>query len=191
HFMLSAALAENPHATIYVKTHSEVTSGRKGGYLTDVQPDARIVVLRDAVNPQSLIRHMDRVYVVSSTMGFEALLAGKQVTCFGVPWYAGWGATDDRQAAHPAMKRRVGRRRSVDELFAAGYMHYTRYLNPETRQLGNIFDVMDWLEHQREVAARFTGRMIVVGFRRWKAANVKPMLSLHQGRVLFVKNAAA
>lgn len=95
--MLAAALDENPQATVYVKTHPEVTSGRKSGYLTGVQPDARTVVLRDAVNPMSLIAQMDRVYVVSSTMGFEALLADKPVVCFGVPWYSGWGVTDDRQ----------------------------------------------------------------------------------------------
>jgi len=189
--MLAAALAENPQATVYVKTHPEVTSGRKGGYLTGVQPDARTVVLRDAVNPMSLIAQMDKVYVVSSTMGFEALLAHKPVVCFGVPWYAGWGVTDDRQPQHAAMLRRAGRRRSVDELFAAGYMHYSRYLNPETRQRGNVLDVMDWLQRQRQVAQRFGGRMIVVGFRRWKAANVKAMLSLHPGKVVFVKNAAA
>lgn len=189
--MLAAAQAENPQATVYVKTHPEVTSGRKGGYLTGVQPDACTVVLRDAVNPMSLIAQMDKVYVVSSTMGFEALLASKPVVCFGVPWYAGWGVTDDRQPQHPAMLRRAGRWRSVDELFAAGYMHYSRYLNPETRQRGNVLDVLDWLQRQRQVAQRFGGRMIVVGFRRWKAANVKAMLSLHPGKVVFVKNAAA
>ncbi|PIG08684.1 capsular polysaccharide biosynthesis protein [Comamonas sp. 26] len=189
--MLTAALEENPQATVYVKTHPEVTSGRKGGYLTGVQPDARIVVLRDAVNPMSLIAQMDKVYVVSSTMGFEALLAGKPVTCFGVPWYAGWGVTDDMQPQHPAMLRRAGRMRSVDELFAAGYMHYSRYLNPETRQRGNAMDVIHWLERQRAIAKRFPGRMIVVGFRRWKAANVKSMLSLHTDKVAFVKDAKA
>ncbi|WP_370527706.1 capsular polysaccharide biosynthesis protein [Comamonas sp. Tr-654] len=189
--MLAAALAENPQATVYVKTHPEVTSGRKGGYLTGVQPDARTVLLRDAVNPMSLIAQMDQVYVVSSTMGFEALLADKPVVCFGVPWYAGWGVTDDRQTQYAAMLRRAGRRRSVDELFAAGYVHYSHYLNPETRQRGNVLDVIDWLQRQRQVALRFGGRMIVVGFRRWKAANVKAMLSLHPGKVVFVKNAAA
>ena len=192
--MLAAALAENPQATVYVKTHPEVSAGRKGGYLTQVQPSERVVLLRQAVNPLSLMQQMDRVYVVSSTMGFEALLAGKPVTCFGVPWYAGWGATDDRQPNHPAMARRAagtGRRRSVDELFAAGYLHYTRYLNPETHQLGSIGDVMAWLERQRSVAQRFAGRMIVVGFRRWKAANVCQMLSLYPGAVVFVEDAAA
>jgi len=192
--MLAAALADNPTATVYVKTHPEVTAGRKGGYLTAVQPGHRVVVLREAVNPLSLIAQMDKVYVVSSTMGFEALLAGKPVTCFGVPWYAGWGVTDDRQPAHPAMARRAacaGRQRRVDELFAAAYMHYTRYLNPEVHERGEIHDVMAWLVRQRAVAQRFSGRMIVVGFRRWKAANVQAMLSLYPGKVVFVKNAQA
>ena len=191
--MLQAALDENPQATIYVKTHPEVSSGRKGGYLTAVQNSERVVVLREAVNPLSLIQQMSKVYVVSSTMGFEALLAGKPVTCFGVPWYAGWGVTDDRQPHHPAMQRRaadIGRRRSVDELFAAAYLHYTRYLNPYTHQRGDITDVMRWLVQQKQVAQRYAGRMICVGFRRWKAANLRPMLSLYPEKVVFVKNAA-
>lgn len=189
--MLAAALAENPQATVYVKTHPEVSSGRKGGYLTGVQPEARTVLLRDAVNPMSLIAQMDKVYVVSSTMGFEALLSNKPVVCFGVPWYAGWGVTDDRQLQHAAMVRRGGRRRSVDELFAAGYMRYSRYLNPETQQLGSITDVMRWLERQREMARRFSGRMICVGFPRWRAWNFRQMLSLHAQRVVHARSAGA
>lgn len=128
--MLAAARAENPEATIYVKP-AEVTSGRKGGYLTDVQENERTVVLRQAINPLSLIEGMDRVYVVTSTMGFEALLAGKPVSVFGMPWYAGWGVTDDRQSC----PRRT-RKRTVNELFAAAYFHYTRYLDPVTHQRG-------------------------------------------------------
>jgi len=142
--MLSAAYAENPQAIIYVKTHPEVSSGRKGGYLTHVQDDERTVVLRQAMNPLSLIEQMDRVYVVTSIMGFEALLAGKPVSVFGLPWYAGWGATDDRQ--HCARRTR---KRSVDELFAAAYFHYTRYLDPVTHRRGTIFDVIGWLVRQR------------------------------------------
>lgn len=170
--MLAAARAENPGATIYVKTHPEVSSGRKRGYLTDLRDDDRTVVLREAVNPLSLIERMDRVYVVTSTMGFEALLAGKPVSVFGLPWYAGWGATDDRQAC----VRRT-RRRSVDELFAAAYFHYARYLDPVTHQRGTLFDVIGWLLRQREMAARYPAAMIGVGMRRWKAYTLKPLLS--------------
>ncbi len=191
--MLAAARAENPGATVYVKTHPEVSSGRKRGYLTHVQDDAHTVVIREPVNPLSLIEHMDRVYVVTSTMGFEALLAGKPVTCFGVPWYAGWGVTDDRVKDSSAWARRT-RRRTVDELFAAAYLHYTRYLNPETHERGTIFDVINWLVRQKAMADRMhgadrKGRVVGVGFRRWKAANLKPLLGLHPAQVLFVPSA--
>lgn len=193
--MLAAAYAENPNATIYVKTHPEVSSGRKQGYLTQVQSDERTVVLREAINPLSLIKQMDKVYVVSSTMGFEALLAGKPVTCFGMPWYAGWGVTDDRCTDSPAIARRT-RKRTVEELFAAAYIHYTRYLNPVTHQRGDIFDVMHWLVRQRQMAAQMhgeqgKGRVVGVGFRRWKAANLKPLLGLHSQLVSFVPNVQA
>jgi capsular polysaccharide export protein len=182
--MLDAARRENPLATIYVKTHPEVSSGRKRGYLTEVVDDDHTVVLREALNPINLVMAMDRVYVVSSTMGFEALLAGKPVSCFGVPWYAGWGVTDDRQGC----SRRTASR-SVDELFAAAYFYYARYLDPVSHKRGTIFHVIDWLARQRMMAERFPGRMIGVGFRRWKATNLKPLLSLHRSGVHFVRNA--
>ncbi len=182
--MLAAARAENPDATIYVKTHPEVSSGRKRGYLTWVRDDQRTVVLRQAINPLDLLERMDRVYVVTSQMGFEALLAGKPVTAFGMPWYAGWGVTDDRQAC----ERRT-RARSVDELFAAAYFHYARYLNPATRGRGTIFDVIEWLVLQKSAAEQCTGRRIAVGFsalRRWVQA---PLLGPDTGRVAYVADA--
>jgi len=193
--MLVAAKAENPNATIFVKTHPEVSLGRKGGYLTQVQPDDRTVILQDMVNPMSLLPHMNKVYVVTSTMGFEALLMGKPVVCFGVPWYAGWGLTDDRCKNSPAWARRT-RKRSVRELFAAAYIHYTRYLNPLTHQRGGILDVIDWLVRQKEMANRMhgdqrQGRVLAVGFSRWKSANIKLMLGLQQDLVGFLPNLSA
>lgn len=184
--MLDSAREENPGATIYIKTHPEVSSGRKRGYYAAIKEDAQTVLLRQTINPLSLIAHMDRVYVVTSHFGFEALLAGKPVSCFGMPWYAGWGVTDDRQHCVRRM-----RKRSVPELFAAAYWHYTSYLNPETYQRGTIFDVIVWLRRQRDMASRCPGRTIAVGYRRWKARNVQPFLGLIAGRVSFVRNAAA
>jgi capsular polysaccharide export protein len=79
-------------------------------------------------------------------MGFEALLCGRPVRCFGLPWYAGWGATQDEQSS----SRRT-RIRTVRELFAAAYLRYSLYLNPLTHQPGSIFDVMAWLVRQRKM----------------------------------------
>lgn len=188
--MIIAARRENPRAIVYVKTHPEVISGQKKGYLTSTQPDERTVILRNSINPISLIKQMDKVYVVTSTMGFEALLAGKSVVCFGVPWYAGWGLTDDRCLDSTAWARRT-QKRSVEELFVAAYINYTRYLNPVTHQLGTILDVINWLIRQKEMA-RFMhglshkGRIIGFGFKRWKATNLRPMLGLHANLVSFV-----
>lgn len=191
--MLAAALAENPQATVYVKTHPEVSAGRKGGHYESLRDGERVVLLREAVEPASLLRAMDAVYVVSSTLGFEALLEGRLVHCFGLPWYAGWGVTQDRQIC----PRRT-RRRSVDELFAAAYLRYARYLNPETHERGSIFDVIDWLVRQRRMAGLLPGapawqspRMLAVGLRRWKQVQLQPLLSLHRDGVVFAPTAHA
>jgi len=184
HNMVESALTENPQATIYIKMHPEVSNGSKMGYLSLWPTHPRIVMLVEAVNPINLLVHMDSVYVVSSNLGFEALLVGKRVTVFGMPWYAGWGVTEDRQHC----SRRVCLR-SVKELFAAAYFHYTRYVNPETHKLGDIFDVIRWLVRQKEEESKLSGRIIGVGFLKWKAANLAPLLSISPERLIFVKNA--
>ncbi|EHQ52006.1 capsule polysaccharide biosynthesis [Ectothiorhodospira sp. PHS-1] len=183
--MVEAALTENPRATIYIKTHPEVSDGTKRGYLSDWPEHPRVVMLREPVNPISLLEMMDRVYVVTSILGFEALLVGKSVTVLGMPWYAGWGVTDDRRRC-----ARRGRQRSVRALFAAAYLRYTRYLDPETHERGSIFDVIQWLIRQKAVESQVSGRKVVVGLRGWKAANLSPLLSLRPGPLQCVKSAA-
>lgn len=182
--MVNAALDDNPAATIYIKTHPEVSSGIKEGYLSDWPEHPRIVMLREAVNPVSLVKKMHRVYVVTSTLGFEALLAGKPVDVFGMPWYAGWGVTNDRQCCERRLKLR-----SVKELFAAAYWHYSRYLNPETHEPGTLFDVVNWLIRQKEIEDKVTGRQVAVGFNAWKAANLAPLIGNNPDRLFFVDDA--
>lgn len=185
--MLETARREHPTATIYIKTHPEVSVGAKQGYLSHLSDDdSRFVMLREPISPASLLKHMDHVYTVTSHLGFEALLHGVPVTCFGMPWYAGWGVTDDRQLC-----QRRRRRRTVDELFAAAYLHYTRYLNPDTGERGTIFQVMDWIERQRDMHRRHPGRSIAIGFRRWKAHNLRPFLGFNGRAVHFVGDASA
>jgi capsular polysaccharide export protein len=150
--MLQAAIDENPGAQIWIKTHPEVSSGSKRGYLSQVKVRAlpkggQLLLLRELANPIGLLQQVNKVYVATSGMGFEALLCAKPVRCFGLPWYAGWGVTEDEQYC----PRRI-RTRSIHELFAAAYLRYTRYLNPVTHKQGSIFDVMAWLIRQRQMA---------------------------------------
>ena len=76
----------------------------------------------------SMIEMVDEVHVNTSLAGFEALLRGKRVTTYGVPFYAGWGLTED---LGPVPTRRTARR-TLDELVAATLLLYPRYLDPVT-----------------------------------------------------------
>src|SRR3954451_8638508 len=80
------------------------------------------------VSIASLIAMVDEVHVNTSLAGFEALLRGKRVATYGVPFYAGWGLTRD---FGPVPSRRTAKR-TVDELVAATLLLYPRYLDPVT-----------------------------------------------------------
>ncbi len=136
--MYHTARRENPDADIYIKTHPDVIAGKKKGYFSTVTIDENTKFIYENCNPITLLEQVDEVYVITSQMGFEALMMGKKVTCFGLPFYSGWGVTSDRI---DCPRRKVTR--SVEELFAAAYLLYPRYLNPDTGNRGTIFDVID------------------------------------------------
>lgn len=138
--MYNKAKEENPEADFYLKVHPDVIAGKKQGNITDIKEDENTILLTEDSNPLSLIEHMDKVYCVTSQMGFEALIMGKEVRCFGMPFYAGWGVTNDE-----IILDRRKKVRTVEELFAASYIIYCTYLNPSTGKTGNIFDVIDYI----------------------------------------------
>lgn len=190
--MLQAAIAENPHATIVVKTHPDVLSGKKKGYLTlrENLPE-NVQILAEDVNPLSLISQVEKVYCVTSQMGFEALLAGKKVITFGVPWFAGWGVTEDRHPQAQALAQSERRKvRSVLQLFYAAYFQYSRYLNPNTGQAGTIFDVIDYLTRMKALNNRLRGNLYCVGMSLWKRAVIRPFFRLPSCKLHFVSSVA-
>ncbi|HVV94953.1 MAG TPA: hypothetical protein VHD15_16190 [Hyphomicrobiales bacterium] len=125
--MLLAARDEHPGAAILVKVHPEVARGRKRGFLLDLAQKTGAHVLDQPVNPWDVLDAVDRVYVVASMLGFEALAAGRPVTCFGAPFYAGWGLTDDRGPPRPRPAQAT-----VEDLFGALHFDYARYVDPFT-----------------------------------------------------------
>ncbi|APG95395.1 lipopolysaccharide-processing protein LpsZ (plasmid) [Sinorhizobium americanum] len=125
------AAEENPNAQIIYKPHPEVLRRTR---TEPRQSDPREVqdialVLGTDVALADALTTIDHVYTLTSLSGFEALLRGIKVTCLGMPFYAGWGATDDRQRC----SRRTARR-SPEEIFAAAYLLYPRYFDPIGRR---------------------------------------------------------
>lgn len=180
--MLDAAHRENPNAEIIVKTHPDVLSGKRQGYLGALAPRERQRVIADPCNPIRLLQQVDRVYVVTSQLGFEALLANKPVTCFGAPFYSGWGLTDDRRP----IQRRT-RKRSLEQVFAAAYMRYSTYVDPDTGERCELERVIEHLVQQRQEFARNEGRIFCFGFIKhfWKQNYVRAYLRSPGNTVVF------
>ena len=124
--LLRLARERNPGTTIAFKPHPDVEAGLRPGRIAPADlATLADVVLRDVSAPDA-IEAADRVEVITSLIGFEALLRGKPVTTHGLPFYAGWGLTES-----PACPRRT-RRLTLDELVAGALIRYTRYLDPRS-----------------------------------------------------------
>src|SRR5690606_41697188 len=65
--------------------------------------------------------------------------------CFGAPFYAGWGLTDDRQ---PIPHR--SRKRSLEDIFHFFYIWYTIYNVPGCPVPSQIEDALDFIESRSE-----------------------------------------
>ena len=178
--MLEAAVDENPGAEILVKTHPDVLAGKKEGYLPALAEQNGCRLVGEDVSPWALLDQVDSVYVVTSQLGFEALMAGKTVRCFGMPFYAGWGLTGDEQRCE-----RRGVERSLEQVFAAAYLRYCRYINPYTGQRCELEDTIALISDQKRVRDRFRGDWLALGMSGHKRRFVGRFLG-DAARVRFV-----
>ncbi len=138
--MVAAAVRENPDATVYFKRHPDNVKTNR-----NILPaTARVKLLPDDADITQALDQCASVYVVTSQVGFEALLRGKKVVTFGMPFYAGWGLTEDRQ---PIARRT--RTRTVEELFYAACIDMSVYVNPMSGNLIEIEEAFDLIQSLR------------------------------------------
>lgn len=117
-----------PNAFLIYKPHPDVEAGlRDGAVAADFLKGVVDHVASDA-DIASLIDAVDVVATMTSLTGFEALLRGKRVICFGTPFYAGWGLTEDRATIPARRKAKI----SLDQLVHATLIGYPRYWDPVT-----------------------------------------------------------
>ncbi|WP_216937549.1 capsular polysaccharide biosynthesis protein [Acinetobacter sp. BY484] len=167
--MLAQACRDHPEATIWVKTHPDVLAGKAQSHFQAHDfAFANIQVLTEAYNPIELLDYMSDVYVVSSQLGFEALLCGKKVHCFGVPWYAGWGLTQDHHAPLHILNNRRTQTKSLTHLFACAYLQYARYVNPVTGQRCELEEILDLLIPNIQFQQGLAQSYRAYGFSPWK-----------------------
>ncbi len=182
--MLAAARAEHSSAEILIKVHPAVQAKRRLGYFSAADEDHRTRLLAAPWNPISLLQQVDQVYVVSSQVGLEALMVGVPVSCFGVPFYAGWGLTDDRFAP-PRSRRRL----RLEQLVAGIYLGYCHYLDPDTGEPCSLERVIEHLGLQRRMFALNIGGFIAYRFPLWKRRHLRRFLRAPGNRIAFISRA--
>lgn len=154
--LLRAARRLRPDAWLVYKPHPDVVAGLRG----EGQGEGDAAAFCDEIvregAMQQMLRQVDEVHVLTSLTGFEALLRGVPVVCHGLPFYAGWGLTEDRHVA-PRRTRRL----SLDQLVAGALLDYPAYLS---RRSGRRCTPEQALDELLEWRARGAGLPL---WRRW------------------------
>ncbi len=179
--MLAAAKAENPDCKIVVKMHPDVVCGKRKAYI-DLATAGDVITITENINPHILFENVEKVYTVTSMMGFEALMHGLPVRCFGMPFYAGWGVTQDEFAC----ERRSAA--SFEQIFAAAYFDYTRYVNPYTGRKCKVEEIVEIISRVKDYYAAHQQSYSCVGFSRWKRHFVRPYIKSPFNKVEFFRS---
>ncbi len=125
--LLTAARRRQPDAFLLFKPHPDVLTGLRPGAVPPELVAATVDRVETTAGMPDCLDWADHVETMTSLTGFEALLRGRSVTVHGLPFYAGWGLTEDLIPA-PGRRRRL----DLDELVAAALLLYPRYVDPET-----------------------------------------------------------
>ena len=169
--IIQDALAENPDSEIYLKIHPDVLSGRKESDFNPSEIPPQIKLITEDFNPISLLKHFHKVYTKTSQMGFEALLVGCECVCYGMPFYAGWGLTIDKQTC-PRRTRKL----SLIEVFAASYILYSCYYNPIYDRKSDILDTLKTIIRYKHFYTKTQKKAFMFGFSLWKHSFIPPFM---------------
>lgn len=146
--MLADALTFKDH-DIIIKQHPDTTKGGKETYF-DFPSTAfakhmdHVFIVDYDVNPYALFDVAEKVFVVTSGMGFEALMAGREVHCYGAPFYAGWGVTHDKIQV-PVRTRP----RTLEDIFHFAYISLSRYYHPDWERRCEVEELVDYIASRK------------------------------------------
>lgn len=167
--LLRQVRQNRPEAYIVYKPHPDVLSGNRIGNVEENEAYRYCDKIVSEVGIDTVLSVADEVHTMTSLVGFEALMRGINVVTYGLPFYAGWGLSEDSRYCE-----RRGRRLSIDELVAAVLILYPRYLDPITLKRCEIETVLDYLDRQR-TAYRHS---MVIRIRNWIGRKVQTLLRM-------------
>lgn len=179
--MLQHAAEHHPGKTLVVRTHPAAGDRsllRQAAHRLGID-----IVVPPPMNPWPLLEDADTVYTVSSQLGFEALMAGKNVHCFGVNFYSGRGVTIDHAEA-PTTRSPA----NLEQIFDAAYIRYSRYLDLHDRADCDIERTIEQAIVVRDQRHRLPKKVVTAGMSPWKRKAMTPFLKGMCGPPLHARN---
>lgn len=200
--MLDTAKEKFSDYTIYIKTHPDVLSGKKQGlFKKELLDDSKfsslnIKIIKENYRAISILKQFSKVFVATSQMGFEALLLNKDVYCFALPFYAGYGLTkeivntNDLEIAAILKRRKKLLNVSINKLFVATYLKLCRYVNPITKMRVSLNEILDLIDTQYRVNEENKQNYVVFNVKGWKQEILRAFLGCTDTRykVYFTKS---
>nr|MDT0251715.1 capsular polysaccharide biosynthesis protein [Endozoicomonas sp.] len=136
--------SEKIDAHVVYKPHPDVIQAGRQGHVAASEALKFADSIVTDVDIFDCLTQCDELHVMTSQAGFEALLQDKTVHCWGMPFYAGWGLTQD----HMICDRRQ-RHRNLAELVYLALCEYPRYVHWQTRRFTTPERVVAELARQR------------------------------------------
>ena len=139
--LIKKARELNPSKKIFYKPHPDYATGlrRIDSTNQEVAKYCDGIINKNSIT--DCFKMFDEFVVNTSLAGFEALIRGKKVTCFGEPFYAGWGLTKDMSKKYIHRRKR---KLTIQELAYSVLIEYPTYFNlSETREI----EIEEAIEH--------------------------------------------
>lgn len=183
---------------IFLKTHPDVIAGKKKGCFEKLYHHQNVKIINN-ISLTTLLEKKPKVIALTSLSGFEALLYDCDVTLYGLPWYAGYGLTEDKHKDAEALSLRR-KAMPLSHLFYVAYMKYPIYLDPNTQKKSNFWRIAHYLARTARHIRDMSGTLYVFGLSYgsvlhkergtpWKKKDLYPFLKTRHNKIIYVSDA--
>lgn len=191
--MLLHAFEDYPDHRLILKAHPDKAKykGKYNGYLDpgyipqQIRNSERFHVLNGNYSSWAMFEKAEKVFTVTSALGFEALMAGKEVHCFGTPFYSGYGLTVDHNVSKSSQSQR---KIDLETLVYKSLVEYPVYIDPYEKNLCEPERGFEILADLKAKVSEFTQRQFVAcGISKWKRSVFEKFLPETEKPIFYEK----
>ena len=159
-----------PDHKILLKIHPDVIKSLKNGCINKNNYNKKNVIVIDKLGQiNNLIKNSSAVCVVTSQIGFEALIYGKEVHVFGNPFYSGFGLTvEHNNFDFSEVKKKV----LIEQLVFGTLVMFLKYLDPRTMKNCEVEEIMEFIKMNRDISEFFPVNLQAIDLTPWKARQI-------------------